>query len=50
MKSKWVKGFNRGRLDKVLVAKTNGRTCSYGYKVDKFKFRKEMAENGSQVG
>ena len=42
---KWVKGFNKGDINKVLIVKEKVRTRTYGFKLDKFRFRKEIGEN-----
>ena len=42
---KWVKGFNRGELGKVLIVSEQRRTRSNGCKLDKFRFRKEIGKN-----
>lgn len=33
--SKWMKGFNKGNVNEVLVIKKPVRTCSNGFKFDK---------------
>ena len=42
---KWVKGFNKGDLNKVLILKEQGRTRTNGYKLDKFRFMKDVGKN-----
>ena len=38
---KCVKGFNRGYTNKVLIVKEQVRIQTNGFKLDKFRFRKE---------
>ena len=42
---KWVKGYNKGDINKVLIASNQDRTRSNGFKLDKFRFRKEIGRN-----
>ena len=42
---KWIKGFNKGDINKVLLVSTSNRTRSNAYKLEKFRFRKEMGKN-----
>ena len=42
---KWIKGFNKGDINKVLLVSTSNRTISNGYKLEKFRFRKEIGKN-----
>ena len=42
---KWFKGINKGDIAKVLKVKEQGRTRTHGYKLDKFRFRKEIGKN-----
>ena len=42
---KWIKGYNRGDINKVLIFSEHGRTRSNGFKLDKFRFRKEIGRN-----
>ena len=42
---KWVKGFNKGDLSKVLIVNEQSRTRSNGFKLDKFRFKKEIGRN-----
>ena len=42
---KWVKGFNKGDINKVLIVKEQGRTRNNGYKLDKFRFKKDIGKN-----
>ncbi len=42
---KWFKGIKKGDISKVLILKPNTRTRSNGYKLDKFRFRKEIGKN-----
>ena len=34
----WVKGFNKGDINKVLIVKEKVRTQTNGFKLDKFRF------------
>ena len=42
---KWVKGYNKGDLGKVLILSEHDRTRSNGFKLDKYRFRKEIGRN-----
>ena len=42
---KWVKGFNKGDIRKVLIVSGPGRTRTNGYKLKKFRFKKEIGKN-----
>ena len=42
---KWIKGYNKGDANKVIIIKQQGRTRSNGYKLDKFRFKKEIGKN-----
>ncbi len=42
---KWMKGFNRGDVTKVLIVKEPCRTRSNGFKLDKFRFNNDMDRN-----
>ena len=42
---KLVKSFNEGDINKVLILKEQTRTQIYGFKLDKFKFRKSREKN-----
>ena len=42
---KWIKGFNKGDISKVLIVSDQGRTRSNGYKLDKFRFNREIGRN-----
>ena len=42
---KWIKGFNKGEVGKVLTAFNQGRTRSNGFKLEKRRFRKEIGKN-----
>ena len=42
---KWMKGINKGDLNEVLIPTSNLRTRNNGFKLDKFKFRKEIGRN-----
>ena len=39
---KWVKDFNRGNMNKVFIVKKQVRTRANGFKLHKFKLRKEI--------
>ena len=39
---KWLKGFNRRDINKVLRVKTQVRIRIYGFKLDQFKFMKKI--------
>ncbi len=42
---KWMRGFNNGDINKVLVVGEPGRTRSNGFKLEKFRFNKETGKN-----
>ena len=42
---KWVKGFNKGNISKVLIVSGPGRTRTNSYKLEKFRFKKEILKN-----
>ena len=42
---KWIKGYNKGEVGKVLTAINQGRTRSNGFKLEKRRFRKEIGKN-----
>ena len=42
---KWIMGLNKGDLNKILIVSEQSRTRSNGYKLDKFRFRKEIGRN-----
>lgn len=37
----WVKGFNKSDIGKVLSLNEHPRTHSQGYKLDRYRFKKE---------
>ncbi len=37
-------GYNKGDIDKVLVVRELGRTCSNGFKLDKLRFSKDIGK------
>ena len=41
---KWMKGINSGDINKVLLVSEPGRTRSNGFKLDKFRFNKDMGK------
>ncbi len=40
-----MKGYNKGDINKVLVVRELGRTCSSGFKLDKFRFNEDIGKN-----
>ena len=42
---KWMRGFNTGNVNKVLVVSEPGRTRSNGFKLEKFRFNKDIGKN-----
>ena len=42
---KWVKGFNKGDVGKVLTISSQDRTRSQGFKLEKCRFSKEIGRN-----
>ena len=42
---KWYKGFNKGDMNVVLRISSGDRTRNNGFKLEKFRFRKEMGRN-----
>ena len=42
---KWFKGTNKEDINKVLQVKEQGRARRYGYKLDKFRLRKEIGKS-----
>ncbi len=42
---KWMKGYNKGDVNMVLIVKEQGRTRSNGFKLDKFRFNKDIGKN-----
>ena len=42
---KWFKGINKGDIAKVLKVEEQGRTRTHGYKLDKFRCRREVGKN-----
>ncbi|ORD92985.1 hypothetical protein ECANGB1_2036 [Enterospora canceri] len=42
---KWVKGFNKGDVGKVLTISSQDRTRNYGFKLEKCRFNKEIGRN-----
>ena len=41
---RWKKGINKGDISQVLKMKEEGITQSNGFKLDKFKFKKDIEE------
>ena len=42
---KWMKGYNKGDINKVLIVREQNRTRSNGFKLDKFRFNREIGKN-----
>ncbi|KAG7166732.1 RNA-directed DNA polymerase from mobile element jockey-like 30 [Homarus americanus] len=42
---KWVKGINKGDIDKDFIISEQDKTRSNGFKLDKFRFRREIGRN-----
>ena len=42
---KWIHGINEGDISKVLKISPQGRTRNNGFKLDKFRFQKEIGRN-----
>ena len=42
---KWIKGINKGDISKVLIVSGPGITRTNGFKLEKFRFRKEIGKN-----
>ena len=42
---KWIKGYNKGDINKVLIFSEQNRTRNNGFKLNKFRFRKEIGRN-----
>ncbi len=42
---KWMKGYKKGDVNKVLIVREQGRTRSNGFKLDKFRFNKDIGKN-----
>ncbi len=40
-----MKGYNKGDVNKVLLVREQGRMCSNGFKLDKFRFSKDIGKN-----
>lgn len=45
---KWLKKTNKGDLNEILISKTNVRTRSNEYRVDVFRFRNRMMDEGNK--
>ncbi len=41
---KWMKGYNKGDVNKVLIVREQGRTRSSVFKLDTFRFNKDKEE------
>ncbi len=46
---KWVKGFNKGDISKVLRISQQDRTRSNGFKLEKSRFRREIGAAAKEV-
>ena len=42
---KWIQGFNKGNVGKGFTISSQDRTRSNGFKLKKYRFRKEMSRN-----
>ena len=42
---KWYRGFNKGDVSKILRISNQDRTRSNGFKLEKFRFKKEIGRN-----
>ena len=42
---KWFRGINKGDINKVLKIGSQDRTRNNGFKLNKFRFRKEIGRN-----
>ena len=42
---KWVKCFNKRDINKVFIVKEKERTRTNGFKLDKFRYRKDIGKN-----
>ena len=42
---KWVKGFNKGNINKVFIVKEKVRTRINVFKLDKFRYKKDLDKN-----
>ena len=42
---KWFNGINKGDINRVLKLNNTERTRSNGFKLDKFRFRREVGRN-----
>ena len=42
---KWIKGINKGDINKVLKFSSQKRTRSNGFKLDKFRFHREIGRH-----
>ena len=42
---KWVKGFNKGDVGKILMISSHDRTRINGFKLEKSRFNKEIGRN-----
>ena len=42
---KWYRGYNKGDVDKVLRISSHNRSRNNGFKLEKFRFRKEIGRN-----
>ncbi len=42
---KWMKGYNKGDINKVFIVREQGRTRGNGFKLDKFRFSRDIGKN-----
>ncbi len=42
---KWMKGYNKGDVNKVIIIREQSRTRSSRFKLDKSRFNKDMGKN-----
>ena len=41
----WVKGFDKGDVGKILTISSQDRTRNNGFKLEKYRFNKEIGRN-----
>ncbi len=41
----WMQGYNKGDINKVLIAREQDTTRSNGFKLDKFRFKRDIGKN-----
>ncbi len=47
---KWMKGYNKGDINKVLIVREHCRTRSNGFKLDNLRFNKDREKLVNQQG